>query len=315
MNTTTKLSAYGAALALLVAGGWATGTAVGPLVATPVAVQEDVHSGTVAEHAEPGDGTVAGPTAGTTADTAAAASDLPGGLASSANGYTLVPVGAPDGQFSFTVTGPDGAPVTAFDVEHEKLMHLVVVRRDGTGYQHVHPEMAPDGTWAVPLALTGGGSWRAFADFHPTGGPATVLGADLAVPGVFEPVVHAPSRTAEVDGYTVELAGELVPGRASPVVLTVRRDGAPVTDLQPHLGARGHLVALREGDLAYLHVHPEDGDGPGVPFVAEVPSAGTYRLFLDFRHDDVVRTAEFTVPTAGAGAPVAVPHADDGHGH
>jgi hypothetical protein len=311
MNTTTKLSAYGAALALLVAGGWATGTAVGPLVAAPVAVQQDAHSGTVAEHAEPAAGSAAEPTDGT----ATAASDLPGGLASSANGYTLVPAGAPDGGFSFTVTGPDGAPVTAFDVEHEKRMHLVVVRRDTTGYQHVHPEMAPDGTWTVPLELTGGGSWRAFADFHPTGGAATVLGADLAVPGAFEPVAHAPSRTAQVDGYTVELAGDLVPGRASPVTLTVSRDGAPVTDLQPYLGARGHLVALREGDLAYLHVHPEDGDGPGVRFVAEVPSAGTYRLFLDFRHGDVVRTAEFTVPTAGADAPAPAPHGADGHGH
>ena len=308
MNTTMKLSAYGAALALLVAGGWATGTAVGPLVAAPVAAQEDTHSGTVAEHAG---GTAAAPSGGA----AAAPSDLPGGLASSADGYTLVPAGAPDGEFSFTVTGPDGAPVTAFDVEHSERMHLVVVRRDTTGYRHVHPEMAPDGTWTVPLALTGGGSWRAFADFHPTGGPAAVLGADLAVPGSFEPVAHTPSRTAQVDGYTVELAGDLVPGRASPVTLTVSRDGAPVTDLQPYLGARGHLVALREGDLAYLHVHPTDGDGPGVEFVAEVPSAGTYRLFLDFRHGDVVRTAEFTVPTAGAGAPTAVPHADDGHGH
>ena len=37
--------------------------------------------------------------------------------------------------------------------------------------------------------------------------------------------------------------------------------------------------------------------GPQVSFVAEVPSAGRYRLFLDFQHDDTVRTAEFTVPT------------------
>ena len=80
------------------------------------------------------------------------------------------------------------------------------------------------------------------------------------------------------------------------------RAGAPVRDLQPYLGAYGHLVALRAGDLAYLHVHPEgepaDGRtaaGPGIAFVAEVPSAGTYRLYLDFRHGGAVRTAEFTV--------------------
>jgi hypothetical protein len=77
-----------------------------------------------------------------------------------------------------------------------------------------------------------------------------------------------------------------------------------VTDLQPYLGAYGHLVALREGDLAYLHVHPDGhpGDGttapgPDVVFGAEVPSPGRYLLFLDFRHDGEVHTAPFVVDT------------------
>ena len=106
------------------------------------------------------------------------------------------------------------------------------------------------------------------------------------------------------------------------MALTVSRDGVPVTDLQPYLAAYGHLVALREGDLAYLHVHPDGapGDGvtpagPQIEFVAEVPTAGNYRLFLDFQHGDVVRTAEFTVPTGAATDPAAPAHATDGHGH
>jgi len=37
-------------------------------------------------------------------------------------------------------------------------------------------------------------------------------------------------------------------------------------------------------------------------FIAPVPTAGTYRPFLDFKTDDVVRTAEFTV-VASPGAP------------
>jgi hypothetical protein len=84
----------------------------------------------------------------------------------------------------------------------------------------------------------------------------------------------------------------------------VRKDGEPVTDLQPYLAAYGHLVILRAGDLAYIHVHPngEPGDGvtapgPDVTFHTAVPGPGTYRLFLDFRHGDVVRTAAFTLPT------------------
>jgi hypothetical protein len=314
MNTSAKLAAYVAVLAVLVGGGWAAGNAVGPLSseAAPPAAAEP------AAQAEPVE---------------SAAADLPGGLASSRDGYTFVPVtptlatGA-EQPFAFRISGPDGAPLTAFDVEHDKRMHLIVVRRDTTGFQHVHPEMAPDGTWSVPLALPTGGSYRAFADFVPTGGEGVTLGVDLAAPGTFDPVAHAASRVAEVDGYRVELAGDLVPGRASTVTLSVSRAGQPVTDLQPYLDAYGHLVALREGDLAYLHVHPEGtpGDGttpagPAIEFVAEVPSAGVYRLFLDFQHEGVVRTAEFTVPAAGTATPVAPAnpgHDDtgaDGHGH
>jgi hypothetical protein len=204
-------------------------------------------------------------------------------------------------------------------------MHLFAVRRDLTGFQHVHPDLAPDGTWSSPLELTPG-SWRLFADFDPAGDdPALTLGTDVAVAGNHDPQpLPEPSTTAEVDGYTVTLDGQLVPGQESQLTLSVSRDGQPVTDLQPYLAAYGHLVALRDGDLAYLHVHPagEPGDGvtqpgPDVTFYATAPSAGDYRLFLDFQHGDVVRTAEFTV-RAGEdpdAAPAGTDHADDGHGH
>ena len=114
------------------------------------------------------------------------------------------------------------------------------------------------------------------------------------------------SRTADVDGCAVTLDGDLEAGSDARLTLSVTRDGEPVTDLQPYLGAYGHLVALRSGDLAYLHVHPDgtpdDGTtkpGPHVVFYASVPSAGTYHLFLDFKHDGVVHTAAFTVQASG----------------
>jgi len=101
----------------------------------------------------------------------------------------------------------------------------------------------------------------------------------------------------------VTLDGDLVPGTGSPLRLTVTRDGAPVP-VEPYLGAFGHLVALRDGDLAYLHVHPGNAAaaGPVVGFDADVPSAGTYRMFFDFQVGGVVRTADFTVTTAGGTA-------------
>lgn len=205
----------------------------------------------------------------------------------------------------FAVLGPDGTPVTAYDPSHDKDLHLIAVRHDLSGFQHLHPQLDSSGNWSVPVALTSG-QWRVFADFVPAGGKNLNLGADLAVPGVPEPKPLPPqSNNAQVDGYTVTLTGGLDPGRESELKLSVAKDGTPITDLQPYLGAYGHLVALRDGDLAYLHVHPAGapGDGktdpgPDITFYANTPSAGRYRLYLDFKHNEKVRTAEFTVNTA-----------------
>lgn len=241
-------------------------------------------------------------------------SAVPGGLMVSSDGYTfnLDQDNAPAGAavpVSFRITGPDGEPVTAYDVEHEKQLHLIAVRRDLSGFQHVHPTLATDGTWSTDLALAPG-DWRIFADFKPTGADPLTLGTDLPVAGRYQPATSpAESRASTVDGYQVTIAGELVAGTDSRLALTVTKDGKPVTDLQPYLGAYGHLVALRAGDLAYLHVHPDGtpGDGttkpgPEVVFYAAVPSTGDYRLFLDFQHDAVVRTASFALSTDDRGA-------------
>ncbi|MGH3469693.1 MAG: hypothetical protein ACRDQF_18385, partial [Thermocrispum sp.] len=229
-----------------------------------------------------------------------------GGLASAQDGYAFVPESSAlragrEQPFRFRILGPDGHAVTRFDVEHEKRLHLIVVRRDSAGFQHVHPTMGAEGRWSVPLRVDLPGSYRAFADFTPTGGEGLTLGVDLAAPGSFEPREFDPSRADTVDGYSVRLDGELEPGETSDLTLTVSRGGEQVTDLQPYLGAAGHLVALRQGDLAYLHVHPVDpkARGPKIRFGAEVPSEGTYRLYLDFQHGGKVRTAEFTVAAEG----------------
>ena len=227
---------------------------------------------------------------------------------------------------SVRILGPDGQVVTDYQGTQDQDLHLIVVRRDMTGYQHVHPFMSPDGTRTAAVDLEPG-QWRVFADFRPFGAERSLtLGADLAVGGDYTPQpLPAPAATDQVDGYGVHLQGALTPGRASKLTLTVTKDGRPVTDLQPYLGAYGHLVVLRDGDLAYLHVHPDSPSnntaelGPDISFSATVPSAGSYRLFLDFRHADVVRTSQFTVATnvgetqSGATDPATDQSDPDGH--
>ena len=84
------------------------------------------------------------------------------------------------------------------------------------------------------------------------------------------------------------------PGRETMLRFTVTKDGRPVA-VEPYLGAGGHLVALREGDLAFLHVHPvEHANGGSIAFAATFPTEGKYRLFLQFRVAGRVQTVAFT---------------------
>jgi hypothetical protein len=192
----------------------------------------------------------------------------------------------------FRIVGDDGQAVRDFDVTHEKRMHLIVVRRDLTGFQHLHPQLAADGTWGAPVELAEAGSYRLFADFSHEG-EAVTLASDLRVDGRADlQALPAPEPTATSDGgYDVRLDARGVrAGEEAELDFSITRDGRPVTT-EPYLGAGGHLVALREGDLAFLHVHPTDD---GVGFAATFPTEGRYRLFLQFQHEGRVQTVAFT---------------------
>lgn len=231
-----------------------------------------------------------------TGPAAAAGSDV-GGLAVSAGGYTVTPLSHEGGQLSFVIKGSDGKPVTGFATVHEKQLHLIVARRDLSGYQHLHPQMAPDGTWSVQADLSRAGVWRVFADFTalaPGGAQsALTLGYDITIPGDYRPeAIPAPAREAAVDGQTVTYEGTPTVGATSPLLFRVPGGAA----LEPYLGSYGHLVVLRDGDLAYVHVHPEPAlAGGAVKFWLAAPSPGKYRMFFDYQIAGKVHTAQFTL--------------------
>jgi hypothetical protein len=126
------------------------------------------------------------------------------GLASVEGGYRLVPAltRVPVGRevrFAFRVHDQDGRPVTSFVTEHERELQLIVVRRDLSGFQHLHPTMAADGTWTTGLRLPDAGAWRVFADFATDQASAT-LGVDVFAAGPYRLYLqfqhHGQVRTA-----------------------------------------------------------------------------------------------------------------------
>jgi len=182
--------------------------------------------------------------------------------------------------YVFRILGPDGATVRDFDVEHERRLHLIVVgRAPDAPFLHLHPRQRTDGSWTVPLDLPSAGSYRVFADFT-TGGERRTLGIDIAGEGGGRAV----ERRIEAYDVDLERDGERLEFR-------VTRGGKPV-ETEPYLGAGGHLVVLREGDLAYVHAHAEEDE---LAFEVPFPGEGHYRLYLQFKAGGSVETARFEV--------------------
>jgi hypothetical protein len=210
-----------------------------------------------------------------------------------------------------TVRTPDtNEVVRQFQTIHEKTFHLFVVSRDLEYFAHVHPEAQADGSFVLkhPLAP---GEYMLIADFLPTGGTSQMVQRAIivGVPGVRSRFSKPPAQTpaagaVEVEGVRVALTTEdLAAGKDACLTFTLTdaKTGAPVTDLEPYLGAPAHMLMVRADLSDAVHGHPEElkTGGPTVSFHPLVPAGGAYRVWVQFQRSGRVFTAAFDVQAEG----------------
>lgn len=187
---------------------------------------------------------------------------------------------------------------------HEATLHLFVVSRDLTFFDHLHPDRMSDGTYRLQRELPAG-EYMLIADFLPAGG-TTQMVQRAVISGRPAAVGNAPStdtelaRTRTVGGLTVALeAGTGSAGKEFPLTfrLSDAATGAAVTDLQPYLGAPAHMLLVRTDLSDAIHAHPEEvvTAGPTVTFHPLLPSVGDYRLWIQFKRDGRVLTFPFAL--------------------
>lgn len=202
-------------------------------------------------------------------------------------GYQLVTEHVRSGMATFHLNNSDGTPVTQFTEAHGAILHTIVIRPDLSDFHHVHPVIRPDGSWDVTLPAAG--PWHVVFDSTPVdaSGPIVVsANLDDETP-VATVALPAPQDTVEVDGLIITRVGFTFTLSAA--------DGGQVSGLEPYLGQSAHLVAMREGDLAYAHLHPSGEMSGMFMFGSGITEPGTYRLFLQFGHNGTVLTVPFTV--------------------
>jgi hypothetical protein len=231
---------------------------------------------------------------------------------------------------TFEIDDPMGLPVKNLQTVHEKVLHLLVVSKDLSWFSHEHPQLGADGKFTIVLAFPQPGDYILYHDFTPEEVGQQVVQVSMSVAGT--PAAPVALRVdagqpKSLGGYTVSIdtGSALVTGGESHLIYTITKDGTPVTDLQPYLGAMGHLVIISQDLQSFVHSHPHekegqggaghDATGPKVDFEASFEKPGLYKGWAQFQHLGKVVTVPFTFEVGqGALAPGGHDHPGDaGH--
>ena len=194
------------------------------------------------------------------------------------------------------VREPDtNALVTRFAVVHERVFHLFVVSRDLEYFAHVHPEQVDGGSFVLRHPLPPG-EHMLIADFLPLGGTPQMVQKAIIVPGTRRPA--ATSETSQDPDVRLETQN-LAAGKYARFTFTVTHaaTGAPVTDLQPYLGAPAHMLLVSHDLTHAIHGHPEEPStaGPTVSFHPLIPAEGNYKLWIQVQRAGQVITRSFDI--------------------
>ncbi|MDX1962010.1 MAG: hypothetical protein SFX18_02580 [Pirellulales bacterium] len=185
---------------------------------------------------------------------------------------------------SFMIHDQTGAMLKQYETVHEKQIHLILVREGLDHFAHVHPEVFPSGTFKTTFTFPLGGTYRLYADFKPTTGKQSLAIAQVKVAG------DAPKAAPLEPNVPGNVAGNglaatiTIDKMASPLEAKITFDirdntGEVVKDLQPYLGAMGHLVVLSADGTQFVHAHPLENASAAqgkVSFEAHFPSPGLY---------------------------------------
>ena len=212
-----------------------------------------------------------------------------------------------------------GQVLTDLPIQHEKPMHLIAVSKDLSQFQHIHPVVGTDGVYSVEATFPAAGTEVLFDEFAPNG--QNVLDRrELNVGQASESSASlTPDLSPKTEGDLTAslLAPETIKaGEDERFTLQVTRDGQPVTDLEPYLGAAAHVAIVSSDTRDFAHTHGEASEadkghegmedmesmgsssstfGPEVSFHHTFPRSGLYKLWVQFGYQGSVITVPYEV--------------------
>ena len=168
--------------------------------------------------------------------------------------------------FSINIKDAFGAKLRGvMEYGHERLIHVIAINDDFNFFTHIHPEdeavlttdMFDNGAFPFHLTFPGAGRYLIAAGF-------VYKGEDISFTKIFNVgernislLEKDFSRQKEFEGYNIAFAEEekIVSGREAHIKYTISKDGNPVADLAPYLGAPMHFAIVSADLSGFAHTH------------------------------------------------------------
>ncbi len=230
---------------------------------------------------------------------------------------------------TFSLKDYDGDPVTDLSLDHNRILHTVIVSQDFSVFSHVHVEdtqavtleMLKSGQFPVAYTFPKAGKYLVAVDFTIRARPfSESFYVDVSGPALESQVADDFALNKNFGDYNVSLGlSSAGPKAGQPITLNyhITQNQKPVLNLEPYLAVPMHISVVREDLQKYVHIHgllPQSlGDkilgtgihtqhlflpqsfGPDITAFLSFPSAGVYHIFGEFKHNGKVVPTDFMV--------------------
>jgi hypothetical protein len=211
-----------------------------------------------------------------------------------------------DTRLVFSVRDPKTLKIVRdFEIVHERKFHLFLISQDMTWFQHIHPEVMGDGSFAITVQFPKPAFYRVLTDFWPLSGTPQLVEKTLLVSGPGFKLQTAKLQTELSPQKTENLTVEFTSVPDHPIagqktLIFVRL--TPNEEIENYLGAPAHMLAASADLIDLIHTHPvQVNDPPGndykeMQFNVFFPRPGMHRIWLQFQRKGIVNTAAFNLP-------------------
>lgn len=213
-------------------------------------------------------------------------------------------------ELMFDIRDENNNVLKDFDIVHDKPLHLIIVRKDRTNFQHPHPtfDKATGMFTLKDFTFPTDGEYRVFADFTATSAQMGPDGMKLPATPYKDIKVGSGTYTAQqittdklksdADGFTTETTPTtaLYAKNETSLAVDIKKDSQPYKNLGEYLGALGHMVVLGP-NLEFVHAHALTEDVAHqnglIYFKVIFPKPGMYKAYLQTQAGGKVSTFDY----------------------